>query len=78
MRGNPELETVKFPNGDACQFFVPNFFARSFSGDLVMRDGESLAVEWFATGNLPEMLPNMAASIRAYEIFRTTSEFQMI
>jgi ADP-ribose pyrophosphatase YjhB (NUDIX family) len=76
--GNPEIETIRFPNGDKCQFFVLNFVSKSFSGDLVMRDGESLALEWFDTGNLPKMLPNMEASIRAYENYRATSEFQMI
>lgn len=75
---NPEIETVEFPNGDQCQFFVLNFFTKSFSGDLVMLDGESLALDWFDLSNLPEMLPNMKASILAYNSYRSTAEFQMI
>lgn len=74
---NPEIETVTFPNGDACQFFVLNFFTKTFSGELAMLDGESLALEWFETRSLPETLPNMEASIRAYESYRATAEFQM-
>lgn len=75
---NPEIETVTFPNGDACQFFVLNFFTKSYSGTLAMLDGESLAVEWFDPSDLPQMLPNMAASVRAYDTYRETGDFQMI
>lgn len=75
---NPDLETVQFPNGDLCQFFVLNYFTRSFSGKPVMLDGESLALKWFSKDALPEMLPNMKQSIHAYEVFCATGEFQMI
>ncbi|UWQ32179.1 NUDIX domain-containing protein [Leisingera sp. M527] len=75
---NPEIETVEFPNGDRCQFFVLNFFTRSFSGDLRILDGESLALEWFRMDKLPRMLPNMEASVRAYGSYRSNGEFQMI
>ena len=75
---NPEIETVTFPNGDICQFFVLNFFTKTFSGNLAMLDGESLALEWFETSDLPEMLPNMKASIAAYEAHCSTGRFQMI
>ena len=76
--GNPDLETIEFPNGDQCQFFVLNFFATLFSGELAMLDGESLALEWFDLDSLPNMLPNMKASVEAYEVFCATGEFQMI
>ncbi|MBL4785601.1 MAG: NUDIX domain-containing protein [Cohaesibacteraceae bacterium] len=75
---NPDLETIRFPNGDQCQFFVLNFHTMSFTGELRMLDGESLALEWYAKDALPEMLPNMKASILAYHRFRTTGIFQMI
>ena len=75
---NPDIETVTFPNGDACQFFVLNYFTRKFSGNLATLDEERLALRWFAPNNLPTMLPNMKASIRAYAAYRSTAEFQMI
>ena len=75
---NPNIETVQFPNGDQCQFFVLNFFTKSFSGNLRMLDGESLALEWHDRSELPQMLPNMEASLRAYDAFLDTGEFQMI
>ena len=75
---NPDIETVTFPNGDVCQFFVLNFFTTTFTGHLAMHDGESLALDWFDPKNLPEMLPNMEASVNAYETYCSTGEFQMI
>lgn len=74
---NPRLEAITFPNGDACQFFVLNFFSRRFSGELAMLDGESESLDWVAPSDLPDMLPNMAASVRAYERFCLSGEFQM-
>lgn len=74
---DPKRVAVTFPNGDACQFFVLAFTTRIFSGALQMLDGESLALDWVAPSSLPNMLPNMAASVDAYLKFRETGEFQM-
>lgn len=76
--GNPLLETIEFPNGDRCQFFVMNFFATHFEGTPKVSDDESLAIEWFAINSLPTLLPNMQASIFAYRRFKQTGTFQMI
>ena len=73
----PGRETVTFPNGDACQFFALSFFTCTYSGTLQALDDESLALEWFEKDALPQMLPNMAASVRAFEHFQTTGVFQM-
>ena len=75
---NPDIETVQFPNGDRCQFFTLNFYTKTYAGNLAMLDGESLALEWFAINALPELMPNMKASIEAYEKFCATGVFQMI
>jgi len=74
---NPQLETIAFPNGDLCQFFVLNFFTKSFAGTPKISDEESLALDWFPRNGLPEMLPNMLASLKAYERFSLDREFQM-
>ncbi len=76
--GNPALETIQFPNGDKCQFFVLNFFTRRFQGGLVISDGESLDLKWFSPKLLPDLLPNMRASIVSYELFKDTGTFQMV
>ncbi|MFK7938446.1 MAG: NUDIX domain-containing protein [Roseovarius sp.] len=76
--GNPEQETFEFPNADKCQFFVMNFFTQDYAGRLCMLDGESLALDWFSPDVLPDMLPNMKASVHAYHRFCATGEFQMI
>jgi ADP-ribose pyrophosphatase YjhB (NUDIX family) len=74
---NPETETVMFPNGHQCQFFVLNFFTKRFSGDLGIHDGESLELDWFDMSNLPEMLPNMTASLYAYRAYCDSGVFQL-
>jgi ADP-ribose pyrophosphatase YjhB (NUDIX family) len=75
---DPQYETVTFPNGDQCQFFVLMFCTRSFDGLAAVRDDESRAVGWFTTNDLPEMLPNMVRSVDAYLRFRQTGKFQLI
>ena len=77
MTDNPDIETIEFPNGDQCQFFVLNFFTRCYSGDLNMQDSESLELDWFDLNNLPEMLLNMSASLSAYRVYRSNAEFQL-
>lgn len=74
---NPDLETITFPNGDRTQFFVLNFFSRSFDGASRVADQESTEIGCFSPSELPEMLPNMRESIRAYERFLATNDFQL-
>ena len=75
---NPQFESFTFPNGDRCQFFVLNYYSRSFRGTLRVADDESTALQWFKLATLPSMLPNMRRSIDAYMRFMTSGEFQMI
>jgi len=50
---DPAIETVTFPNGDRCQFFVLNFCTRSFEGTARVADDESLAIGWFEPDRMP-------------------------
>ncbi|BBK36368.1 hypothetical protein STAQ_14460 [Allostella sp. ATCC 35155] len=75
---DPEHETIAFPNGDRCQFFVLMFCTRSFSGTPRPDGEESRAVAWFAPDDLPPMLPNMARSVAAWRRFAVSGEFQMV
>ncbi len=74
---DPKRETFTFPNGDKTQFFVLNFHTSSFSGTLTADNDETLRLAWFGTTKLPEMLPNMRQSIKAFLEFRRTGEFQL-
>lgn len=76
--GRPSVETIHFPNGDMCQFFVLNFYVKSYTGTLRISDDESLALDWFSLDALPDMLPNMLASLIAYQTYSKTGAFQMI
>jgi 8-oxo-dGTP pyrophosphatase MutT (NUDIX family) len=75
---DPAIETFTFANGDRCQYFVLNYFSRSFRGVPRVCDSESTAIQWFSPTALPPMLPNMLRSIEAYGEFRRCGEFQMI
>jgi 8-oxo-dGTP pyrophosphatase MutT (NUDIX family) len=75
---NPDYETVEFPNGDLCQFFVLMFYADEYQGLLEADREETLDLKWFQPDDLPKMLPNMQRSIRAYVEFRKTGLFQLI
>ena len=75
---DPLVETFTFPNGDRCQYFVLNYYSRSFRGAPRVGDDESIAVQWFGLASLPPMLPNMLRSVEAYVRFLRSGEFQMI
>lgn len=75
---NPKFETVSFPNGDICQFFVMMFYTTDYDGVPVVADDESKAVDWIHPSALPEMLPNMRRSIEAFHEFERTGVFQLI
>lgn len=75
---DPAYETITFPNGHRCQYFVLMFAVRAFSGTARVADDESRAIGWFRTDSLPEMLPNMRRTVEAYLAFKETSTFQMI
>ena len=76
--GSPEFETVTFPNGDICQFFVMMFWTSNFEGIPVVADDQSKAVEWIDPDALPPMLANMRRSVEAFRRFQQTAMFQMI
>jgi len=75
---NPEFETVRFPNGDLCQFFVMMFYATAYDGALKADGSETLDLRWFRPDDLPAMLENMRRSVEAYAAFTSTGQFQMI
>lgn len=75
---NPKYETVTFPNGDICQFFVMMFYTTDYDGVPVVADDESKAVDWVDPRALPVMLPNMRRSIEAFQEFERTGLFQII
>ncbi|PCI03907.1 MAG: NUDIX hydrolase [Hyphomicrobiales bacterium] len=75
---SPSLETCIYPNGDRAQHFVLNFFSRRFEGTAKVADDESLDMQWFPIDQLPDdILPNMLESIKAYQRFLASGEFQL-
>ena len=74
---DPATETITYPNGHRCQYFVVLFYARDWVGEPRVADHESRAVGWFEPHALPEMLPNMRRTVAAYDHFRRSGQFQM-
>lgn len=76
---NPEFETITFGNGDRCQYYSSLFWANIGDSPVRVASDESTAIQWFDWDNLPEdILPNMRESLKAFQEFRRTGEFQMI
>lgn len=75
---DPEYETVTFPNGDRCQYFVLLLWSIVEQQDAYVASDESLEVAWHDWDKLPDdIMPNTHRSLEAFERFRTTDEFQI-
>lgn len=75
---NPVGATLHYPNGDVCHYHDLMFLVTRYEGQLVTRNDESLAVNWFSYDALPEVLPNVALTVEALLRFRASGEFQLI
>lgn len=75
---DPDFETITFPNGHQCQYFILLYAVQEFAGLATVADDESHAVDWFAPDELPPMLPNMRRTVEAYVRYKQSGAFQMI
>ena len=73
-----QYETIEFPNGDRCQYFVLLFWSIVELQDAYVASDESLEVAWFDWNARPDdIMPNTGRSLEAFERFRATDEFQI-
>jgi ADP-ribose pyrophosphatase YjhB (NUDIX family) len=75
---DPAHEVWTYPNGDRCHYFTFLYYARSFEGDLIASNEESLEVGWFSPASPPPLMPQMARTLEAYLRFKETGAFQSI
>jgi 8-oxo-dGTP pyrophosphatase MutT (NUDIX family) len=75
---DPALETLRYPNGDLCQFYVLMFWTRTWHGEPRVLDEESLDINWFGPDNFPPMLKTMKAGLDAFRRYRATGAFQVL
>ena len=75
---DPAHEVWTYPNGDRCHYFTLLYASRSFTGETIERNDESLAVAWFGPDGLPPLLPVMERTLAAYRAFRESGRFQSI
>ncbi len=75
---DPAHEVWTYPNGDRCHYFTLLYTARSFTGEPITGNEESLQVGWFHPDALPNLLPVMTRTLDAYRRYRSTGSFQSI
>lgn len=75
--GDPAQETLTYPNGHQCQFFCLMFWAREFSGEMQIRDDETLEFAWHGPDQFPPMLKSMAFGLECFKEFKRTGQFQV-
>lgn len=75
---NPAHEVWTYPNGDVCQYFTLLVVARRFTGEALADGEESLRVGWFRPDALPDLMPVMARTLRAYAAHKASGGFQLI
>lgn len=74
---DPAETTLHYPNGDVIQGFGLDFLVRKWSGELVADGTETLALDWFALDDLPEMLPAHRSTLSYFERYLETGTFQL-
>ena len=71
---DPSQESVTYPNGDVIQGFSLILLATAWSGELLVSD-ESTELRFWSLPELPELRPNIAATIECYRRFEATGQF---
>ena len=74
---NPEYETIQYPNGHLIHCYCLLYYATDWDGELIESNSESVALGFFATDELPEMLRNMRRTVEMYQRYKETGEFQL-
>lgn len=73
---DPVGEQITYPNGDVVQGCSLVLSVTQWSGDLLLSD-ESTELRFFAHDQLPNLRPNIAATIECLVRFEATGEFQL-
>lgn len=76
LASNPVNERVVYPNGDVIQGISLILWVTKWSGDLTFSE-ESTELQFFGLYDLPDLRPNLAATIACYTSFKSTGEFQL-
>lgn len=75
--GDPEVETLAYPNGHECQFFCLMFWTNEFSGELSVCDDETMEFAWHGPDDFPDMLRTMRISLNYLRDYKATGQFQV-
>jgi 8-oxo-dGTP pyrophosphatase MutT (NUDIX family) len=72
-----ESEIFVYPNGDVIHNYSLAFYTRKWEGALVTDGDETLKLDFFSPGNLPELIPNHLITIKKYLEFKAGGQFQL-
>ena len=76
LASDPVAEHVVYPNGDVVQGVSLILFVTRWRGDLTVSD-ESTELRFWALDSLPQLRPNIAATIDCYHRYQATAQFQL-
>jgi 8-oxo-dGTP pyrophosphatase MutT (NUDIX family) len=74
---HPDLEVVRYPNGDQVHGFALILHATKWSGRFQHQSGEILDIQFVDPQRLPEMLPNERRSVEKFLDYKRTGLFQL-
>jgi 8-oxo-dGTP diphosphatase len=72
----PEYEIVTYPNGDRVHGFGLVLHATKWEGELIDSNDETLAIDFFAPNQLPDMIECDRIAIEQLQTFKRTGKFQ--
>ncbi len=72
ISSNPEIETVKYPNGDEIQYFTLEFYSDDWEGTIEVQDKNEVKRAAFMDWSVKEQLPeNELSAFESLEFYRT-------
>ena len=72
ISSNPQIETVKYPNGDEIQYFTVEFYSNDWEGTIKVHDKDEVKRAMFTDRSVKEKLPeNELSAFQSLDFFRT-------
>ena len=72
ISSNPQVETVKYPNGDEIQYFTVEFYSDDWEGRIGVQDKNEVKRAVFMDWSVKEQLPkNELSAFESLEFYRT-------
>ena len=78
ISSNPEIETVKYPNGDVIQYFTVEFYSNKWEGEIEVNDTKEVKSAQFLHKETLNQLPANEISIKeSLDYFRKNKRIRL-